>query len=152
MTHSPADHTKSAFCRAYLRSMRLDAAERSAGVSDGCDLLRAKSVQKELGRRRKAAANIEREDILRRLCEIAFSPANDAVKLAFLENPKPSAIDSLDLSAVSEIKRAANGAFEIRFADRIKALDLLYNILCSHSDTEEAEDFFRALEQSGDCP
>ena len=45
----------------------------------------------------------------RQLVRMACAKANDAVKLAFLENEDRDVIDKLDLNALAEFKRGSNG-------------------------------------------
>ena len=65
---------------------------------------------------------LDREEILQALKQIALSSPNDAVTLA-LEG-KDCYVKSLDLWGVSEVKVTEKGV-EIKFADRVKAIALL---------------------------
>lgn len=111
------------FCRTYLQTMDPQRAARTAGCRDGFSTLGIQQVQKRLDEMREtAAAQICREDILRRLAQLAFGPVNDAVRLA-LEGEQAD-LKELDLSAVSEFKVTDKGV-EIRFVDRLRALEAL---------------------------
>ena len=90
----------------------------------------------------------DHKDLIRRICELAFGRANDAVKLAFLESAQVDAIDGLDLRMVSEIKRAANGAVEVKLISRIALLELLSDLTgeSSHQAGQGAADFFQAMD------
>ena len=81
---------------------------------------------------------VRREDVVEALKEIAFGRVNRGVELAYL-----------DLSTVAEFKRGANGAVEIKFVDRVKALGALYEML-GGGDENEAAEFLQALEQAGE--
>lgn len=133
-----------AFCRRYLRWMDPERAARESGAEDGCALLQKKSVKKKLQRMRECAADVGHEDVIRRLCELAFGRANDAVKLALGEELSQEEIERLDLSAVSEFKRGSNGSVEIKLIDRVRALELLHDLLGTADDGAAAE-FFRAM-------
>ncbi len=135
-----------AFCRAYLATMDAQRAAESVGAEDGWALLRKKSVKDELARMRESGG-ICRGDVLRRLGEIAFGRANDAVKLALGAELTNEEIDALELGALSEFKRGSNGALEVRFLDRVKALELLCSLLGGEEGNAAAE-FFRALGQA----
>ena len=74
-----------------------------------------KSTDAEL-KKRIRAGQVNREDVVRRLAELAFGRANDCVKLA---------LDKLDLSLLSEVKRNDKGTVEVRLIDRLQALELL---------------------------
>ena len=83
------------------------------------------------------------------LKEIAFGRVNRGVELAYLEDPTAERIRKMDLSTVAEFKRGANGAVEIKFVDRVKALGALYEML-GGGDENEAAEFLQALEQAGE--
>lgn len=134
---------ESAFCRAYLRTMDPERAAEEAGCRDGYALLGRKSVQDRLEQmRNESAGQLRREDVLRRLAQLAFGRANDAACLAFRgETPDP---ERLDLSAISELKVTDKG-IEIKLVDRVRALETLWNLLESGGDGG-AEELYRALE------
>lgn len=66
---------------------------------------------------------MDREEILEALRRVALSKPNDAVALALA--PQKARVEGLDLWGVSEFKMSANGAVEVKFADRVKAIGLL---------------------------
>ena len=71
-------------------------------------------------KRRIRKGRLRREDVLRRLGELAFGQPNDCVRLALEELPD---LKGLDLSLLSEIKRSDKGMVEIRRIDRVKVLE-----------------------------
>lgn len=73
-------------------------------------------------KRRIRQGRLRREDVLRRLAELAFGQPNDCVRLALEELPD---LKGLDLSLLSEIKRSDKGMVEIRLIDRLKVLEHL---------------------------
>ena len=73
-------------------------------------------------KQRIKSGEIRRQDVTRRLAELAFGNANDCVKLALEEN---LSLDDLDLSLLSEVKRNDKGTVEIKLIDRLKALEQL---------------------------
>lgn len=78
---------------------------------------------------------------------IAFGSIADAVYLCTRgEVPDRETIEQLDLFMVSEIKFSKSGGIEIKFYDRLKALEQL----SAHTETAggKAEPFFRALSES----
>jgi hypothetical protein len=87
--------------------------------------------------------DIERESVLEALRSIALSKPNDAVKLAL--RPEEVSVEHLDLWGVSEIKMGSNGSWEIKFADRVKAVALLLEYAGGGEDGMEA--LIRALEE-----
>ena len=91
------------FCGVYLDTMDARRAAEQAGTENGYELLSRKDVQRYLERLRKSAGEtVKPEDVIRRLCQIAFSRPNDAVALAC--GQKRGAVAELDLAAVAEFK------------------------------------------------
>lgn len=76
-------------------------------------------------KKRIREGTISREDVVRRLAELAFGRANDCVKLV-LDESVP--LDKLDLSLLSEVKRNDKGTVEVRLVDRLQALELLQTL------------------------
>ena len=139
---------RKAFCAAYLQTMDPAGAAQQAGADDGFELLQDQRVKNRLETlRAAAAAQILREDVIRRLCQLAFGRSNDAVMLA-LSGEKEMDPRQLDLSAVAEFKRTDKGGLEVKFVDRIRALQALAELL--GGDEADPSDFFRALEAAGD--
>ena len=135
------------FCRAYLRTMDPERAALEAGCRDGFTCLAAPGTQKRLDRMREAAAGqLRREDVLRRLAQLAFGQANDGVRLAM--QGQSALAEGLDLSAVVEIRVTDKGGVEIKFVDRVRALETLCELLGGESGSG-AEDLFRALSAAG---
>lgn len=99
-----------------------------------------KSTDTELKRRIKAG-QVSREDVVRRLAELAFGRANDCVKLVLDENVS---LDRLDLSLLSEVKRNDKGTVEVRLIDRLRALEQLQ--LLASSTGSDVETFLMALQ------
>ena len=60
---------------------------------------------------------------MRYLQRLAYYRPNDAIRIAMEEGGVD--VGKLRLEGVSEFKRHANGAVEIKFFDRLKALELL---------------------------
>lgn len=92
-----------------------------------------------------AAAELRREDAVRRLAQLAFGRANDAVRLAL--SPKNVDPGTLDLSAVAELKVTDKGGVEIKMVDRVRALESLCGLL-EDSGGAGAEELYRALEDA----
>ena len=89
------------------------------------------------------SGHIRREDVTRRLTELAFGKANDCVRLALEDEPQ---LSKLDLSLLSEIKRNEKGTVEIKLIDRLRALEQLSQ--AAGQEGQDAEEFLRALQGS----
>lgn len=86
-----------------------------------------------------------RDEIAAGLRRLAFGCINDAVTLAFNEEFDPEMLKELDLFNVSEIKVNRGKGVEIKFFDRIKALEKLTAVI-GQSDSESKNEFFTAIE------
>ena len=100
----------------------------------------SKSGDAEL-KKRIRLGQVSREDVVRRLAELAFGRANDCVKLVLDEN---ASLDKLDLSLLSEVKRNDKGTVEVRLVDRLRALEQL-QLLASETGGD-MEEFLKALQ------
>lgn len=133
------------FCRAYLRTMDPERAAAETGRRDGYAVLHMECTQERLERMRgDAASQLRREDVLRRLAQLAFGRANDAVRLAL--RPQEADVEALDLAAVSELKVTEKGV-ELKLVDRVRALETLCALLEERSGGG-AEELYRALEDA----
>lgn len=134
-----------AFCTAYLRTMDPEQAAEAAGREDGFAALGLKSIRRRLEKMRSAAAGeLRREDALRRLAQLAFGRANDAVRLAL--SPRDVDPGALDLSAVAELKVTDKGGVEVKLVDRVRALEALCGLLGETGGG--AEELYQALEDA----
>ena len=92
-------------------------------------------------KQRIRSGDIRRQDVTRRLAELAFGNANDCVKLALEEN---LSLDELDLSLLSEVKRNDKGTVEIKLIDRLRALEQLAQTASAEKTDMDA--FLQALQ------
>lgn len=102
--------------------------------------MEAKHGEKSL-RQRIRGGEIRRQDVTRRLAELAFGKANDCVRLALEDEPS---LDKLDLSLLSEVKRNDKGTVEIKLIDRLRALEQLAAV--AEAEPGEMEAFLQALQ------
>lgn len=77
---------------------------------------------------------------------LAFGNISDIIKLIFTENMSFEEIRKMNLFNISEIKKPRDGALEIKFFDRLRALEKLEQI-DSHEDSKQ-KSFYQALEDS----
>ena len=99
-----------------------------------------KNTEKGL-RQRIRSGEVRRQDVTRRLAELAFGKANDCVRLALEDDPS---LDKLDLSLLSEVKRNDKGTVEIKLIDRLRALEQLAEV--AEEDNSDMEAFLQALQ------
>lgn len=140
------------FCRIYVRLRN----PREAAVKAGYDilpecraisLLSKKEIRQKITELEKEAAADENL-ISAGLQRLAFGSCADAVKLILSTNQNISPdIDSLDLFNISEIKYTCGKGMEIKFFDRLKALEKLSEISQIGKD-EGALSIYEALERS----
>jgi len=106
--------------------------------------MQEKSAEREL-KQRIRSGQIQRQDVTRRLAELAFGKANDCVRLALEDDPE---LGKLDLSLLSEVKRNDKGTVEIKLIDRLRALEQLAEV--AGEGSEDLEQFLRALNGGGE--
>lgn len=109
-------------------------------------LLKNRRVAKRLGHTERS-----REQYLQAVCtglrRLAFGTANDAVRLAVCGNTLSGEdIARMDLYNLSELKFGEKGV-ELKFFDRQKALELLYEIASAAEPEQKESSFYQALEQ-----
>lgn len=121
-----------AFCSSFLNSGCAEHAAKRAGYSGNCRktgerLLCRTEIAEEIEllakQREKSLANMASVGYQR----LAFGNICDAVSLLYMENPAKKDLDDMDLFLVSEIRRPKDGSMEIKFFDRLKALEKLEN-------------------------
>jgi len=121
-------------------------AAAASGCADGFAMLEQPETRTRLEQMRSAsAAELKKEDVVRRLAQLAFGGANDALRLAL--NPKQAEPSELDLSAVAEFKVTDKGGVEVKLVDRVRALEALFGLL-EDGGSVGAEELYRALESA----
>lgn len=88
-----------------------------------------------------------RERLLRQILKLMQAPVNDAVKLAYLQGEETERIDGLDLTALKEFKRSANGVVELKFIDRLEVARQLLERLPGETPGDPAAAFFQLAEE-----
>ncbi len=141
------------FC-SYFSEMRN---ARAAAAKAGYGILTHRSAVKLLAREeiRKEIERIDRtrlvsaEEVISGYRQLAFGSVADALRLVYSdENPDKFEIEGLELFNVSEIKRPKGGGIEIKFFDRLKALEHLEAMCDGGKDDDSALPFYMALEKS----
>ncbi len=135
------------FCVWYSRSRNpREAAVRSGYLfpeKTALKLLRRKEVREEITRLDNQQSTTNK-DIAFGLNRLAFGCVSDAVSLLFKDEVTDSDLEKMDLFNVSEIKRKKNGEMEIKFFDRLKALEKLTDIT-DMSSSDEENSIFHAI-------
>ena len=108
-------------------------------------LLRRRDVAEEIARIDKQREATQK-DIAIGYQRLAFGCISDAICLLFSDEVTPEEIEKMDLFNISEIKRKKGGDIEIKFFDRLKALEKLEDIWSTHRDDEE-NSLYSAIEK-----
>lgn len=126
------------FCNCFVSCGSADEAAYSAGFvrnpkRSGEELLCREDIADEIKRLGKCRTSSLSEIATVGYRRLAFGKISDAVSLLYMENPSREQLEHMDLFLVSEIKRPKDGSMEIKFFDRLKALEKL-------TDDSEKED------------
>ena len=124
---------------------------RGCAARAGYSVMPQRSAAKLLARSdiREEIAKIEKEkntfsSVERGLMRLAFGSVADALKLMLCEESMSAEeIEKLDLFNVSDIKRPKGGGLEIKFFDRLKALERLEKLGTGEENTQSS--FVQAL-------
>lgn len=87
-----------------------------------------------MGTQEKSEEQRIRRELVAYLRKLIRWKNNDVVKLAFLEGADETQVDGLDLTGVAELKRNANGTFEAKFVDKVRALAMLRELMEERRD------------------
>lgn len=96
---------------------------------------------------KKKAESVKADELLKKL---AASSPNDAVKLLFLEEDELDRLDMLDLGLIKEIKRAANGAIELKLIDRLEIIRQLAELDSDSGAAASQDSFYIALDRAAE--
>ncbi|MCL2023151.1 MAG: terminase small subunit [Oscillospiraceae bacterium] len=117
--------TEKRFCQIYAETGDHRAAAAKTNIEDGRKLLERTEIRREITRWEKLNRSRQTQ-VTTGIARLAFGSVTDCVRLLFAEMP-PAAeeLERMDLFNISEIKRPKAGGLEIKFFDRLKALELL---------------------------
>ncbi len=138
------------FCAYYAQG----ADARGCAARAGFSVMPQRSAAKLLGREdiRAEISRLEKEKrsaacVERGLLRLAFGSVADAMKLMLCEDTlSAEEIEKLDLFNVSDIKRPKGGGLEIKFFDRLKALERLEKLGDAHVENTQSS-FVQALSE-----
>lgn len=99
----------------------------------------------ENGKKRKKASGSVKDGYEK----LAFGSVNDAVRLLFGGEPAPEELMKMDFDNIAEIRRLKDGGLEIKFYDRLRALECLRAL--SETGAEDSP-LYRALQKCAGEP
>lgn len=140
------------FCRHYVRLRNPKEAAIRSGFTllpeyRGVAMLSKKEIKDKITELEKECSATS-QLVSAGLQRLAFGSISDAIRLVLSVNESSSPdIDSLDLFNVSEIKITNGKGMEIKFFDRLKALERLADLSCDDRDNG-ALSFYEAIERS----
>lgn len=150
-TAKPLSEREERFCWHYTATQNA----KEAAVRAGYGVLFAEKAAERLMRNEAVAQRITElyeqrkqrgKDVRAGLERLAFGSIADAVELLCAENAQEINPQQLDLFCVSELKRPKGGGFEMKFFDRLKALERLAE-LEEKTAEQSISPFYRAIEQ-----
>lgn len=118
------------FCRHYVNVGNPREAAALAGYGreperKGIGLLSKEAVKEEIDR----LYGEKRKNLAYKACmgyeRLAFGSVADAIRLLYVDELDEVGLEAMDLFGISEIKRPKDGAIEIKFFDRLRALEKL---------------------------
>lgn len=138
------------FCKAFLDCGNVQRSARLAGFDKnseqaGQKLLDKKEVVAEIERLAKQREKLLSGMAFSGYARLAFGSIADAVSLLYMDKPSKAELEKMDLFLVSEIKHPKEGAMEIKFFDRLKALEKLEGRAC---EDDGVKNLFDAISNS----
>lgn len=141
------------FCYYYSESRNARNAAIRAGYPimtsrNAARLMSREDIRKEI-ERIDATRLVTTQELVSGYRQLAFGTVADALKLVYREDcPDSFEIENLDLFNISEIKKPKGGGIEIKFFDRMKALEHLEALSNGERNENTALPFYLALEKS----
>ncbi len=138
------------FCYYYINTGNVKEASMLSGLQnnseqDSISLLSDEAIKEEI----QNLYEDKKKNLLYKACigyeRLAFGNITDAVKLIYSEKLDYKALEEMDLFNISEIKKPKDGAMEIKFFDRIKALEKLEQV--DVGQRNDINPFYYALEK-----
>ena len=138
------------FCFFYVNTGNIEESALKAGYGEKSKKYGSKLIcRKEINQGIENLYEQKKKNLLYMACSgyerLAFGSIVDAIKLVYSEDFNLNEINELDLFNISEIKKLKDGAMEIKFFDRIKALEKLQQM--NFSSQKQALTFYDAIEK-----
>lgn len=112
------------------------------------ELIAREDVASEIRRVAREVSKVFRDTLLCSVFRLMTSENNDALRLIYHDQMSDEEIGTLNLSGVAEIKRTKDKSVEIKFFDRIRALDKLSELNDTVSDSASAGGLLEAMRLS----
>ena len=138
------------FCYHYINTGNVKEALvlsglQSSSEQDLISLLSDEVIKEEI----QSLYEDKKKNLLYKACigyeRLAFGNITDAVKLIYSDRLDDKTLEEMDLFNISEIKKPKDGAMEIKFFDRIKALEKLEQV--DVGQRNDINPFYYALEK-----
>ncbi len=138
------------FCYYYINTGNVKEASMLSGLQsnseqDSISLLSDEAIKEEI----QNLYEDKKKNLLYKACigyeRLAFGNITDAVKLIYSDKLDDKTLEEMDLFNISEIKKPKDGAMEIKFFDRIKALEKLEQV--DVGQRNDINPFYYALEK-----
>ena len=137
------------FCLNFaLYANAREAASRSGYVSPGSagmKLMARKEIRDEI--ETLISRKTGNEEIICGLKRLAFGSVADCLKLILSDTCDGFDTENMDFFNIAEIKKPKGGGIEIKFFDRLKALEKLSQ-MCEKGDEEGSMPFYEAIRKS----
>ena len=138
------------FCACFAETGDAKLSARLSGYrlnsrAKGIKLLARDDIQTEINRLVKSKEKLARALASVGYQRLAFGNTSDAVSLIYSKDPVEADLGSMDLFMISEIKKPKDGSLEIKFFDRLKALEKLEQI----SSDSSFVNLFDAIGEAG---
>lgn len=138
------------FCYFYVNTGNVEESALRAGYGEKSKKYGSKLISKEeINLEIEKLYDQKKKNLLYMACSgyerLAFGNISDAIKLVFAENLDLIKIEEMDFFNVAEIKKLKDGAMEVKFFDRIKALEKLQQM--NFTEQKQALSFYNAIER-----
>lgn len=134
------------FCVYVAQGKSLEESSVLCGYDEnrGISLITKPEIMNEITALLKAKANLMKNLSVLGYQQLAFGGIADCISLVTEEKVSKDELQNMNLFMISEIKKPKDGAMEIKFFDRLKALEKLQDYLDGES---QCVPFYEALEK-----
>lgn len=137
------------FCLSFALYANAREAAAKSGYANpekaGMKLMAKKEIRDEIGK--LISKKTGNDEIICGLKRLAFGSVADCLKLILASNAESFDAENMDFFNIAEIKKPKGGGIEIKFFDRLKALEKLSQI-CENGDEESSMPFYEAIRKS----